>query len=126
MGLEIPTNKEPGSLIRETPARRPQFIGLLILALTVIEFIFVGLVMDVTIIRPPEQPLSAHTMDPHVHEQPLAPLFISEQQIVAIWLAGSFFTLAFIIFLYQRFFMDHVTIAKRRFRKWEDEGVQFE
>jgi hypothetical protein len=31
-----------------------------------------------------------------------------------------------VVFLYQRGFVDHVTIAKKRFRKWEDEGVQFE
>ena len=38
--------------------------------------------------------------------------------------ACAFFSLWYIIFLWQRFFKDHVTIAKRRFRKWEDEGVQ--
>ncbi len=125
MGLEIATNKTPGQTIRETGAQRPAFIGLCIVALTVIEFVFLALVLNVTLFPGTVEPLSAYQMDPHVEEAPLAKLWISEQQIVSLWLAGSFFTLSFIIFLYQRFFMDHVTIAKRRFRKWEDEGVQF-
>ncbi len=125
MGLEIATNKVPGTTIRETEAQRPAFIGLCIVALTVIEFVFVALVLNITLFPGTAEPLSAYQMDPEVEAAPLAKWFISEQQIVSLWLAGSFFTLSFIIFLYQRFFMDHLTIAKKRFRKWEDEGVQF-
>ncbi len=125
MGLEIATNKVPGTTIRETEAQRPAFIGLCIVALTFVEFVFLALVLNVTLFPGTVEPLSAYRMAPNVHAAPLAKLFISEQQIVSLWLAGSFFTLSFIIFLYQRYFMDHVTIAKKRFRKWEDEGVQF-
>ena len=125
MGLEIQSSKVPGTEIRRTPAQRPAMIGLCIVGLTLIEFVFVALVLNITLFPGTDEPLSAHHMDPEVHAQPLAPLFVSEQQIVSIWLAGAFFTLAWIVFLYQRYFMDHVTIAKRRFRKWEDEGVQF-
>lgn len=125
MGLEIQSSKVPGTEMRRTPASRPPMIGLCIVALTLIEFVFVALVIHITLFAGLEQPLSAHHMDPEVLAQPLAGLFISEQQVVSIWLAGAFFTLAWIVFLYQRCFMDHVTIAKRRFRKWEDEGVQF-
>jgi hypothetical protein len=125
MGLEIATNKEPGTVIRTTPASRPQLMGLLIVFLTIIEFVFVALVLNVTLFPGTVEPLSAHQMDPEVLAAPGAGLLISEQQIVSMWLAGSFFTLAQITFLYQRYFVDHVTIAKKRFRKWEDEGVQF-
>lgn len=125
MGLEIQSSKVPGTQMRTTPAERPPLMGLCIVALTLIEFVFVALVLNVTLFPGTPEPLSAHHMDPAVETQPLAPLFISEQQVVSMWLAGAFFTLSFIVFLYQRFFMDHVTIAKRRFRKWEDEGVQF-
>ena len=50
--------------------------------------------------------------------------FNNEQTIVSFWIAIIFFALTYMIFLYQRFFKDHVTIYKKRFRKWEDEGVQ--
>lgn len=126
MGLEIQTNKTPGATIRETEGERPQIIGLCIVVMTLIEFVFLGLIMHITLFPGTEQPLLATGMAPEVESQFLAPLFVSEQQIVSMWLAGAFFNLSFIIFLYQRFFMDHLVIAKRRFGKWEDEGVQFE
>lgn len=122
MGLEIPTNKEPGTVIRETDAPRPALIGLCIVLLTLIEFVFVVLIFWAL----GNNANSAHDMAPEVAAAPLGEVLKSEQQVISLWLAGAFFNLSFIIFLYQRFFMDHVTIAKRRFRKWEDEGVQFE
>lgn len=120
MGLEIPTNKTPGATIRTTEATRPAFIGLCIVLLTLIELGLMVLVFYAVAVGAND----AQGMDPAIEDAFLGPVLKSEQQVVSIWLAGIFFNLSFIIFLYQRFFTDHVTIAKRRFRKWEDEGVQ--
>ncbi len=120
MGLEIQTNKTPGQVIRDTPAERPAFIGLCILGLTVVELVFVYLTFAAIFAGAN----SATAVDPAISAAPFGDILKSEQQIISFWLAGAFYCLSFIIFLYQRFFMDHVTIAKRRFRKWEDEGVQ--
>lgn len=120
MGLETPTNKTPGDTIRTTEATRPAFIGLCIVALTVIELVLMVLVF----IAIGSGANDAQGMDPAIEESFMGSVLKSEQQVVSLWLAGIFFNLSFIIFLYQRFFTDHVTIAKRRFRKWEDEGVQ--
>ena len=125
-GLEIPTGKVPGTVVRTTPAPRPAFIGLLILGLAAIEMLFVVLVFWA---------LANHANNAAAHD-PRIPeftfniyfqqihFFKNEQTIISFWLACAFFCLWDIIFLYQRFFTDHVTIAKKRFRKWEDEGVQ--
>ncbi len=120
MGLEIQTNKTPGDTIRTTPAERPAFIGLCIVALTLIEFVLMFLVFDAIF----KGANLASEMDPAIKASFMGSVLKSEQQVISLWLAGIFFNLSFIVFLYQRFFMDHVTIAKRRFRKWEDEGVQ--
>lgn len=120
MGLEVQTNKTPGDVLRNTEPERPSFIGLLILSLTVLELVFVSL----TFIAVANGANSATAVDPAISEAPFGKVLKSEQQIISFWLAGAFYCLAFIIFLYQRFFMDHTTIAKKRFRKWEDEGVQ--
>jgi len=125
-GLEVQTGKVPGTVIRRTPAPRPAFIGFLILVLAVIELVFVGLVF--TAVANGANNAAAH--DPaipngevNIYFQHIE-FFKNEQTIISFWLACIFFCLFYIIFLYQRFFTDHVTIAKRRFRKWEDEGVQ--
>lgn len=120
MGLEIPTNKTPGDELRRTPAQRPAFAGLLILSLVLIEFVFLALVFN-AIWNGWNSPVE---VTPEVDAAPLSGIFKSDQQIIASWIAGIFFSLAFITLLYQRYFMDHVIIAKKRFRKWEDEGVQ--
>ncbi len=120
MGLEIPTNKTPGDEIRRTAAVRPPFAGLLILTLAVIEFVFLGLVFNAVW----EGWNAPATLTEEVAHAPLSGLFGGDQRIIASWLAGIFFCMGFITLLYQRYFMDHVTIAKKRFRKWEDEGVQ--
>lgn len=129
-GLEIPTGKVPGTEIRRSPAERPAFVGALILGLFVCQLIFLFLIggalyqdfiangKDI----PDANNAAAH--DPAIDGAPLGTLFKNEQTIVAFWIACVFFCLAEMLFLYQRFFKDHVTIAKRRFRKWEDEGVQ--
>ena len=119
MGLEIPTNKTPGQEIRRTVPERPPMVGLMILSLTLLEFVFMGLIFNAVA----NGWNSPHTLSPEVEGLPLAGIFKSDQQIISSWLAGSFYCLAFITFLYQRYFMDHVTIAKKRFRKWEDEGA---
>lgn len=125
-GLEVQTGKVPGTVIRRTPAPRPAFIGLLILGLAAIELLFVVLVFMA--VANGANNAAAH--DPAIPNVVLnlgfqrIEFFLSEQAIVSFWLACIFFALFYIIFLYQRFFVDHVTIAKRRFRKWEDEGVQ--
>ncbi len=120
MGLEIPTNKTPGTEIRRTAAERPPLVGLMILLLTIIEFVLLALVFNAVW----EGWNSPHTMTEEVAHAPLSGLFGADQRIIASWFAGIFFCLGFICLLYQRYFMDHVTIAKKRFRKWEDEGVQ--
>ena len=120
MGLEIPTNKTPGDEIRRTAAPRPAFVGLMILSLAVIEFVLLGLVFNAIW----EGWNSPHTMTEEVTAAPLSGLFGGDQRIISSWLAGIFFSMGMITLLYQRYFMDHVTIAKKRFRKWEDEGVQ--
>ncbi len=126
MGLEVPTNKVPGTEIRRTPATRPPFIGACILALTAVEMIFVVLVFWA--VADGANDAAAH--DPAIPEYTIdiyfqqISFFKNEQTIVSFWLACIFFAVFWIIFLYQRFYMDHVTIAKKRFRKWEDEGVQ--
>ena len=122
MGLQITTNKTPGEEIRRTPAPRPAVAGGLILALTAIQFLFLAL----TIQAVAAGWNSPHTITEEVATAPLSGLFKSDQQIISSWIAGIFFCMAFTALLYQRYFMDHVIIAKKRFRKWEDEGVQFE
>lgn len=125
-GLEVQTGKVPGTVVRTTPAPRPAFIGFLILVLAAIEFLFVVLVFMA--IGAGANNAAAH--DPAIPNGEInmgfqkIEFFLNEQTIIAFWLACIFFCLFGIIFLYQRFFMDHVTIAKKRFRKWEDEGVQ--
>jgi hypothetical protein len=125
-GLEVQTGKVPGTVVRTTPAERPAFIGFLILVLSAIELLFVYLVFAALFAG--ANNAAAH--DPAIPNYTLNigfrqfEFFLSEQAIVSFWLACIFFCLFLIIFLYQRFFLDHVTIAKRRFRKWEDEGVQ--
>ncbi|MGB0652462.1 MAG: DUF7318 family protein [Thermoplasmatota archaeon] len=120
MGLEVPTNKTPGAVIRDSPAPRPAIIGFCILALTAIELVFMLLVF-VAIGNGANQATDRH---PGIAELPLGNVLANEQSIISFWLACTFFCLGFITLLYQRYFMDHVTVAKRRFRKWEDEGVQ--
>lgn len=119
MGLEILTNKTPGEEIRRTPAPRPPIVGAMIIALLIIEFVLIALVFNAVA----SGANSPHTIQEDVAEAPLSGIFKSDQQIIASWLAGVMFCMSFIILLYQRYFKDHVTIAKRRFRKWEDEGV---
>ena len=120
MGLEVPTNKTPGDVLRTTGAERPAFIGMLILLLTVVELVFMALVF----IALANGANLATEVDPKIAAAFGGKVLKSEQQIISLWIAGTFYCLAVIIFFYQRYFMDHVTIAKRRFRKWEDEGVQ--
>jgi hypothetical protein len=125
-GLEVQTGKVPGTVVRTTPATRPAFIGFLILVLAVIELTFTVLVFMA--IGAGANNAAAH--DPAIPNGTInigfrqIEFFLNEQTIVSFWLACIFFCLFGIIFLYQRFFLDHVTIAKKRFRKWEDEGVQ--
>jgi beta-lactamase regulating signal transducer with metallopeptidase domain len=121
MGLEIKTNKEPGTVSRVTPAARPPMVGLLILLLTGIEFVLIYITSYTVFALGANSP---SITSPQLAGAPLINWFKSDQRIISLWLAGIFFNMAYIIFLYQRFFMDHVTIVKRRFRKWEDEGVQ--
>lgn len=120
MGLEIPTNKTPGEILRQTAAERPAFVGLLILVLAVIEFVLLGLVFN-AIWAGWNSP---HTMTEAVTAAPLSNWFGGDQRIISAWLAGIFWCAGVITLLYQRYFMDHITVAKKRFRKWEDEGVQ--
>lgn len=125
-GLEVQTGKVPGTVVRRTPAPRPAFIGLLIVASALLELVFVTLVFWAV----GTGANSASGLDPRIPVWTLdiyfqkIPFFISEQTLISFWLACIFFLLWYILFLYQRFFVDHVTIAKKRFRKWEDEGVQ--
>ena len=125
-GLEVQTGKVPGTVVRRTPAPRPAFIGLLIVASALIELVFVVLVFWAI----GSGANSAAGLDPRIPTWTLdiyfqkIPFFISEQTLISFWLACIFFLLWYVLFLYQRFFVDHVTIAKKRFRKWEDEGVQ--
>ncbi len=120
MGLEIPTNKVPGTVIRSSEPQRPAVIGLAIVALTAIELVLMVLVF----IALGNGANNAADHDPAIDAAPLGTIVSNEQSIIALWLAGVFFCLGTITLLYQRYFMDHVTVAKRRFRKWEDEGVQ--
>lgn len=136
MGLEIPTPKTPGDEIRRTEAPAPAFVGFLILALAVLIGLFGWLVLDAMYYigddgLPHRATLSAAGHDPAIPEVSFTifgfkevSFFTSEQTLVSFWLACIFFCLFAIILLYQRYFLDHITIAKRRFRKWEDEGVQ--
>jgi hypothetical protein len=127
LGLEIPTGKVPGTEIRRTPAERPALIGMLILAGCALILLFASLFFWALV-------SGANDAAAHHPDIPNGKIsifgfisfefFKNEQTIVSFWLACMFFTLAYILFLYQRFFVDHVTIAKKRFRKWEDEGVQ--
>jgi len=125
-GLEVQTGKVPGTEVRRTPAQRPAFIGFLILVLAAIELMFTVLVFMA--IGAGANNAAQH--DPRIPNWTInigfrqIDFFLNEQTIISFWLACIFFCLFGIIFLYQRFFLDHVTIAKRRFRKWEDEGVQ--
>lgn len=120
MGLEIPTNKTPGDEIRRTDAERPAVVGLMIVTLTLLQLVLVFLVFY-AVVKGYNSPTSVGTA---LEGQPFTKILKSDQQIISFWLGGLFINLSFITLLYQRYFMDHVTIAKRRFRKWEDEGVQ--
>lgn len=128
--LEIPTGKVPGTVVRSSAAERPAMAGAMILGLFACQLIFLFLIggalyqdfiADGKSI-PDANNAAAH--HPDIDHAPLGTLFKNEQTIISFWIACVFFCLAYMVFLYQRFFKDHVTIAKRRFRKWEDEGVQ--
>jgi hypothetical protein len=128
--LEIPTGKVPGTEIRRSPAERPAVVGAMILGLLVCQLIFLFLIGSALYQDaigdgkkvPDANNAAAHA--PAIDHAPLGTLFKNEQTIISFWIACVFFCLAHMVFLYQRYFKDHVTIAKRRFRKWEDEGVQ--
>jgi hypothetical protein len=128
--LEIPTGKVPGTEVRRSLAERPALVGAMILGLFVCQLIFLFLIGGALYQDfisdgkkiPDANNAAAH--HPAIDHAPLGTLFKNEQTIVSFWIACVFFSLAYMVFLYQRFFKDHVTIAKRRFRKWEDEGVQ--
>ncbi len=122
MGLEIETNKTPGEEIRRTAAPRPAAAGAIILMLTIVEFVLLVLVIQAVAAGWN----SPHTITEEVAQAPLSKIFKSDQQIISSWIAGIFFCIAWTALLYQRYFMDHLVIAKKRFRKWEDEGVQFD
>ncbi len=119
-GLSVPTNKTPGEVLRHTPAPRPAIIGLSIVILMLAEIVFVTLVFWAI----SDGANDATAIDPEIQAAPMGFIFLNEQSLIAFWLACTFFCLSFIILLYQRYFTDHVTIAKYRYRKWEDEGVQ--
>lgn len=130
-GLEIQTGKVPGTEVRRTPAPRPAIVGAMILGLVVVQFVFLGLVFSALVQNLRADPKlgipdanNAATHDPAITHAPLGTMLINEQTIVSFWIAGIFFSLSAAVFLYQRYFRDHVTIVKKRFRKWEDEGVQ--
>ncbi|MEK6985522.1 MAG: hypothetical protein AABX89_03955 [Candidatus Thermoplasmatota archaeon] len=130
-GLEVNTGKVPGTVVRSTPASRPAFVGALILGLFVVQMIFLSLVSMAIyqdLIADPKKGIpdanNAAAHDPAIEGAPLGGLFLNEQTIVSFWLACLFFSFSFMVFLYLRYFKDHTTIVKRRFRKWEDEGVQ--
>lgn len=129
--LEVQTGKVPGTVVRSTKASRPAFVGALILGLFVVQLIFLGLVSMAIwqdMIADPKKGIpdanNAAEHDPAIESAPLANLFVNEQTIVSFWLACLFFAFSYMVFLYQRYFRDHTTIVKKRFRKWEDEGVQ--
>lgn len=137
MGLEIPTGKTPGTVVRSSPAPRPAVVGAMILGLFAVQMIYLVLIamaLYEDAIADPDDPTkpganSAAGYDPAISEwsgQYLGGFepFTSEQTIISFWISMTFFCLFGMIFLYQRYFKDHVTITKRRFRKWEDEGVQ--
>jgi hypothetical protein len=125
--LEIQTGKVPGTEVRRTPAPRPAFIGLLILGL--LGIILMMTVLTFVAIANGANDAAAH--DPAIPNVSFSifgfkevEFFLNEQTIISFWISIIFFSLWYMIFLYQRFFKDHVTINKKRFRKWEDEGVQ--
>ncbi len=137
MGLEIQTGKTPGTEVRRTPAPRPAAVGAMILALFLIQMVYFALIamaLYQDAIEDPTDPTkpganSAAGYDPAISEWSGSYLggfepFTSEQTIISYWISMTFFCLFGMIFLYQRYFKDHVTIVKKRFRKWEDEGVQ--
>jgi hypothetical protein len=128
--LEIQTGKVPGTELRRSPAERPALVGAMILGLFLVQLLFlalVGMALYQDFISDGKKIPDANNAaghDPAIDHAPLGTLFKNEQTIISFWIACIFFSLAHMVFLYQRFFKDHVTIAKRRFRKWEDEGVQ--
>lgn len=122
MSLEVQTGKVPGTEVRRTAATRPPIIGLMILGLTGIVWLMLVLVF----VAVANDANNAAKHDPAIESAPLAGLFVNEQTIISFWLAIAFFSMSFAAFLYQRYFRDHVTIAKKRYKKWEDEGVQFQ
>jgi ABC-type multidrug transport system fused ATPase/permease subunit len=143
MGLEIQTGKTPGAEVRRTPAERPAFIGLLIVGLMLIIWLMFYLVVSALLPRlwignigVPDDQLPPMANNAAEHDPAIPNLsfsifgfkevtfFLNEQTIISFWISIIFFSLTYMIFLYQRFFRDHVTIYKKRFRKWEDEGVQ--
>lgn len=133
MGLEIQTGKTPGTVVRTTPAARPAIVGAMILALFLIQLLFFGLIAKAlwqdAISDPSADPVvpdanNAAGHDPAIDNAPMGTMFKNEQTIISFWISMTFFCLFGMIFLYQRYFKDHITITKKRFRKWEDEGVQ--
>jgi hypothetical protein len=120
MGLEIPTGKTPGIVVRATPAARPALVGAMILGLFLVQLLFFVLIFWAIIGGAND----AGAKDPAIDGAPLGTLLKNEQTIISFWISMTFFCLFAMILLYQRFFKDHVTITKKRFRKWEDEGVQ--
>ena len=130
MSLEIQTGKVPGTEVRRSVAERPPIVGAMILGLFACQLIFlalIGMALYQDAISDGKKIPDANNAaghDPAIDHAPLGKLFKNEQTIISFWIACVFFCLAYMVFLYQRFFKDHVTIVKRRFRTWEDEGVQ--
>ena len=92
-GLEIQTGKVPGTEVRRTPAPRPAFIGFLIVALAVIELVFVALVF--TAIANHANNAAAH--DPRIPNGTIniyfqhIQFFKNEQTIISFWISMATF-----------------------------------
>src|SRR2546423_844450 len=115
MGLEIQTGKTPGTVVRTTPAPRPAIVGAMILALFLIQVLFLGLITaalwadwkqgdDTGRIGVDGKPIlypganNAATHDPAIPNVTFSifgfkdvTFFKNEQTIISFWIAMTFF-----------------------------------
>ncbi len=94
----MPPN-QPGDIVRYEEPERPLHAAILIVVLTLLELVFVFLLM-VSVVMGWKTP---------------------EDQIVQTqWTFAIFFILGFILMLYRRYFMPDVMVVKVRNKKYED------
>jgi hypothetical protein len=94
--------KEAGEIVRYEPAPEPLPVAIAIGFLAILDAVFVILFLWGSFIAFPRWNSPA------------------DQQVLAFWLANSFFVTALILVLYRRYFLPDLLVVKKRRKKFED------